>query len=303
VGAGGRAAQSRPRGLDETLHTTTAKADTCLASATLIGAGGPAYSGKPKPVDVPMNAQTTENHAAVASVNMVKLRGKNVGSAVDGPLHTASASGQHHGVIAAHLAQHNGGYNETPGHPVTEPISTISQRGSQQQVVAASAVAYYGSEKDGQSVDEPARTPTTKPRIGHVESTCISPMTEEQRDGARRVAAFLRAHGVQFEGEFAMVRGYVIVDIGMRMLTPRELFRAQGFPEGYVIDQAWLIDAHTGRLQEVKLTKEEQIRMCGNSVCPPVMKALVEANVPELAAWYQGERRRAMATAAEAAAP
>ena len=63
---------------------------------------------------------------------------------------------------------------------------------------------------------------------------------------------------------------FAIVDIGMRMLGPRELFRAQGFPDGYVIDP--VVDGKP-------LTKTAQIRMCGNSVCPPAARALVAANV------------------------
>ena len=65
---------------------------------------------------------------------------------------------------------------------------------------------------------------------------------------------------------------YAIADIGLRMLTPRELFRAQGFPEHYVIDRG-----ADGR----RLPKDAQVRMCGNSVCPPIARALVEANVGE----------------------
>jgi DNA (cytosine-5)-methyltransferase 1 len=135
-------------------------------------------------------------------------------------------------------------------------------------------------------------TVTTKDRLGLVESTAVLPMTPEQLFGARRVAKFLRDHGVQFEGELATVCGYVIVDLGMRMLAPRELFRAQGFGPEYVIDKAWVIDPKTGGITEIALTKEQQIRMCGNSVCPPVMRALVAANVPELMAWHKGERKR-----------
>jgi DNA (cytosine-5)-methyltransferase 1 len=155
-----------------------------------------------------------------------------------------------------------------------------------------SLAAYYGNDKDGQGVDEPCRTVTTKERFGLVESTGVIPaMTDEQIFGAHRVATFLREHGVVFEGEFATVEGYVIVDLGMRMLIPRELFRAQGFPDEYVIDRAWVIDPATGSLTEIALTKEQQIRMCGNSVCPPVMTALIAANVPELSAWSAKERR------------
>jgi DNA (cytosine-5)-methyltransferase 1 len=71
-----------------------------------------------------------------------------------------------------------------------------------------------------------------------------------------------------------MVAGepYAIVDIGMRMLSPRELFRAQGFPNDYVIDRGG-----DGRV----LTKTAQVRMCGNSVCPPMAEAYVRANYSE----------------------
>jgi DNA (cytosine-5)-methyltransferase 1 len=234
---------------------------------------------------------------ALAAASLVKLRGTNVGDKADAPMHTASAGGNHHGIVAAYLAQHNGGFNAVDGRGADEPVSTISSRGSQQQLVTASMAAYYGSESDGQAVDEPGRTSTTKPRLGLVETTSVQPMTAVQEASARRVAKFLRAHGVQFEGEFATVGGFVIVDIGMRMLTPRELFRAQGFPEGYIIDRATLFDPQTGETITRALTKEEQIRMCGNSVCPPVAAALIRANCPEMvhrtrSRWHTSEEER-----------
>lgn len=66
----------------------------------------------------------------------------------------------------------------------------------------------------------------------------------------------------------------MIVDIGMRMLSPRELFNAQGFPPDYVIDR----DAE-GR----PITKTAQVAKCGNSVCPPLAEALARANMAEAA--------------------
>jgi DNA (cytosine-5)-methyltransferase 1 len=68
---------------------------------------------------------------------------------------------------------------------------------------------------------------------------------------------------------------YVITDIGMRMLTPRELFRAQGFPDSYIIDR---------KPDGSPITKTDQVSKCGNSVCPPLAAALVAANLPELSA-------------------
>jgi DNA (cytosine-5)-methyltransferase 1 len=71
---------------------------------------------------------------------------------------------------------------------------------------------------------------------------------------------------------------YQIADIGLRMLSPRELFKAQGFPDSYITE--WGID-HNGR--RIHLTKSAQVRMCGNSVCPPLAAALIRANLADMA--------------------
>lgn len=105
------------------------------------------------------------------------------------------------------------------------------------EAVHAFLIAYYNT-GTGQALDEPLRTGTTHDRFGLV--------TVEGRD-------------------------YCIADIGMRMLTPRELFRAQGFPDDYRLD----VVGQDGR----PLPKTALIRACGNSVCPPVAEAVVRANV------------------------
>jgi DNA (cytosine-5)-methyltransferase 1 len=269
----------------------------------------------------PLPTIATGGHHALVATSMVKLRGTNTGDAVDTPMHTASAGGTHHGLVAASLvqtgygeregqepraldiekplgtvvagggkhalvaayvAQHNGGFNVVDGKPLDSPVSTINTTGSQQTLVAASVMAYYGTEADGQHVNDPARTVTTKSRMGLVNSELVPTMTEATRRDALRVAKFLRSYGVEFEGEFATVQGLAIVDIGLRMFTPRELFRASGFPEGYIINQAIYREPTTGMTVVRELTKEEQIRMCGNAVCPPVAEALVRSNAPEM---------------------
>ena len=81
----------------------------------------------------------------------------------------------------------------------------------------------------------------------------------------------------------------------MRMLEPRELFRAQGFPDSYIIEiEVEVMRGPKGKqkLKRVPLSQEAQVRMCGNSVCPPLACALAAANVPEMAVWAKGERRR-----------
>ncbi|MFC3071502.1 DNA cytosine methyltransferase [Shinella pollutisoli] len=247
----------------------------------------------------------------------------------DKPLGTIMAGGVKHAAACAYLAQHNndsrrtGGVN--PGRPASEPLSTVTQSGSQQGIVSAfvsrqfgtstghamdapsatamgdgggkSALiapylqAYYGVDQDTPET-EPVHTLTTKPRFGHVESKLSPPpFTADQASRAREVAAFLRAHGFWDDREFVTIaiggETFVVVDIGMRMLTPRELYNAQGFPPDYVIDGGWQTDEDTGEPVWVSFPKSVQVSCVGNSVSPPVMAALVAANCPDLAVWRE----------------
>lgn len=123
---------------------------------------------------------------------------------------------------------------------VAEPMHTITAGGGHFAEVRAFLTAFYGNEKDGNAVDKPLRTIPTRDRFGLV--------TINQQQ-------------------------YQITDIGFRMLQPAELFKAQGFPASYIFERG--ID-ELGN--EIRLTKTEQARMCGNSVCPQLSRALVEAN-------------------------
>jgi DNA (cytosine-5)-methyltransferase 1 len=120
-------------------------------------------------------------------------------------------------------------------------LVTASARGDRAEDVRAFLTQYNG-QSIGQSVQLPLGTVTTSDRFGLV-----------------------TVRGVQHE----------IRDIGMRMLTPRELFTAQGFPADYIIDPV---------VNGKRLSKTAQIRMCGNSVSPPVAAAVIAANCGELAA-------------------
>lgn len=136
-------------------------------------------------------------------------------------------------LVASWIAQHNGGMT---GHSVNRPLSTVTQSGSQQQLVMAWLMKYYRTDQNPR-LSEPLPTTTTRDRF-----------------------ALLTAYGEH----------YSIADIGMRMFVARELFSAQGFPESYIIDPI---------LNGRPLTKTAQVRCCGNSVCPPLARALVQANV------------------------
>lgn len=155
-------------------------------------------------------------------------------------------------LVTAFLAKHYGG---VVGQRVNQTIGTVTTVDHHSLVTAsldriggdlkhfdkvrAFLLKFYGNEKDGQSLSFPLGTVTTKDRFGLV-----------------------TIHG----------QDYAITDIGMRMLAPHELFRAQGFPADYRIEIE-----HNGK----PLTKTAQVRMCGNSVSPPVAAAIVRANVAQ----------------------
>ncbi|MEK9505139.1 DNA cytosine methyltransferase [Gaopeijia maritima] len=184
----------------------------------------------------------------IAAVSLAKLRGTSHDADASEPLHTVSAGGNHHGLVAAHIQRD---FGSSVGHDAGDPLGTITAGGGGKARVVYSFIQKYYGQGVGTVVDEPAPTVTTKDRMGVVT--------------------------VEVGGE-----PFVIVDIAMRMLQPRELYRAQGFPTGYVIDQG--VDGK-------RLTKTAQVRMVGNSVAPPQAAALVGANLPELVARDEARER------------
>ena len=201
----------------------------------------------------------------------------------DEPLHTIVANGAHKFAVAAFLAQHNGGprNKNIAGHAADTPISTITGRGTQQQLVTSNLVKLRGSEESHikaspKSVAEPIETISAGgTHFAEVRAFLIKYYGNE-RDGH---TLFDPLGTVTTKDRFGMVTvsidgtEYAIADIGMRMLSARELYAAQGFPADYIIDFDW-----NGK----PLTKTAAVRMVGNSVSPPLPAALVRANLPEL---------------------
>lgn len=189
---------------------------------------------------------------------------------IDEPLRTVTTEPRH-GIVVPHLmTMRNSG---KPYSAANEPTHTVTAGGASLNVVEAAIApfitAHYSSDL-GSPANAPMRTVTGIPKIDPVVSQLqIPPLTEEQIESAHRVAAFLRQHGAWDDREFVTVGDFVVVDIGMRMLTPRELARAQGFPEDYILAAPY---------QGGTLSETDQRHKIGNSVCPPVAKALVEAN-------------------------
>ena len=203
------------------------------------------------------------------------------------PLGTIVAGGAKHATCAAFIAQQNGGprMGAHAGHDARDPLSTLAASGSHQTPVATFFAKYYGT-GDGARTDAPCHTITVKDRMAHMQAALQAPpFTEAHEARAREVAEFLRAHGAWDGGDLVTLdivgTRYVIADIGMRMLTPRELFTAQGFPRDYVIEGVWEQDGD-GTWDWRSFTKNTQVSCVGNSVCPPVAAAVVRANCGQL---------------------
>lgn len=256
VGVGGRMGQSAERSVGQPFQTFTAKADACLAQ--------------------PVLAPVVTEHANASNQRSWSA---------DEPLRTqcANVKGGHFALVSAFLEQANTG---VVGHDAREPMSTIIGSGSTQRLASASLITMRNN-ADGQPVTDPLGTICAGTVHHGVLEYTLSP---EHEAGALRVAAFL----INYYGNgqaldlvepvdtittrdrlalvTVVVKGtpYVIVDIGLRMLRREELFKAQGFPDDYIIDRT-----ADGRV----LSISRSVRMVGNSVSPLPLRALAEANL------------------------
>lgn len=303
----------RGQGINQPLQTITKKHGYAVVTPFLAGNGGGEYQAKPRPVDKPVHTILKESHACVVAPVIARQFGASIGHRADEPsatitaggggksqlvvptliqmgygeragqpprvlqlekpLGTVTAGGNKFAAVSAFLAKHYGGNYTGPGaamdapaHTVTTtdhhavvtshlvklrgtcrdgqtvdtPMPTITAGGLHVGEVRAFLMKYYGNEKSGVSLDEPLGTVTTRERFGLV-----------------------TVGGVEYQ----------IIDIGMRMLQPHELYKAQGFPDWYIIDRDY---------RGVKYAKDKQVARCGNAVPPPFAEALVRTNLPEM---------------------
>lgn len=227
----------RGQSLKQPIQTITGKNGSGIVAPVLIECAN-ASSPRSMPVNEPLRticAQVKGGHHAVIAAHIAKNYSGVIGSDIQEPVHTITAK-DHNSLVVSHLSKMK---NNCVGQDLSEPMHTMTTI-NQFAEVRAFLTAYYGNEKDGNSLAEPLRTIPTKDRFGLI--------TIQQQQ-------------------------YQIIDIGFRMLQPVELFKVQGFPESYVFEKG--IDEHGN---EIRLTKTEQTRMVGNSVCPQLSCALVEAN-------------------------
>ncbi|EHS95780.1 hypothetical protein HMPREF9687_02104 [Klebsiella oxytoca 10-5243] len=240
----------------------------------LAGNGGSEYQAKPRPLDKPAHTILKESRACVVAPVIARQFGASVGHRADEPSATITAGGGGKSqLVSAFLAKHYGGNYQGAGVGLDEPAHSVTTV-DHHALVASHLVKLRGTCRDGQTTDEPMPTITAGGQhVGEVKTTLTVEDYDEER--ALQVLAFLKKYCGEDCTGLVDIDGvtYRIVDIGMRMLQPRELYRAQGFPEWYIIDQDY---------RGVKYAKDKQVARCGNAVPPPFAEALVRANLPEL---------------------
>ncbi|HSH72373.1 MAG TPA: DNA cytosine methyltransferase [Methylophilaceae bacterium] len=294
---------------DDPLRTTTSTGGHALASAVMIQAGhgdGTAdgvkrWGSGAKDAHEPLGTITASNGQALAIASMIQMGyGEAPGQEprvldIDQPIGTVTAGGKKHGLVTAHLAQMNGGFYDGDGKAATDPLSTITNSGSQQQLVTAHLCTLRNN-MTGSSADAPIDTITASGGHHALVECTLSPDDEAR---ALRVSAFIMSYygtdnmssmqeplpTITTKDRLALVTviyqgtPYVIVDIKLRMLAPKELYAAQGFRPDYIITHG-----HDGR----KFSGSKQVKMCGNSVSPYPAAALY-------AACHEGEDMRLVA--------
>ena len=222
------------------IHTITTGNQQCLITPTLIQYHSETAKREVRgqTIEDPiMTVDGSNRYGLVTSFLHKYYDGgyKGAGDSIKNPLPTVTAW-DHNSLITANLIQMN---NHCDGKDIRQPLPTITAGDGHFGEVRAFLIKYYGA-GTGQDIKNPLDTVTAKDRFGLV--------TIDGTD-------------------------YQIVDIGLRMLEPRELYGCQGFPDDYIIDHDF--EGHT-------YPRSEQVRRCGNSVCPPLPAAMVRSNLPEL---------------------
>lgn len=272
----------RIRDLREPVPTTVSKQEACLVSPSLIqyhteqtehvrasGLGTPINtvdasnrygltcanlveyytSGRPLDVAEPMHTVTSHDREAVVAAHIAKYYGGVVGEKVGEPLPTVTAI-DHNAVCAAHVVKFKG---DDVGTSPSEPLQTVTASAGKKRACSGGTFAVCKAHlAKMHSGDDLGRWPEIRALLNEF---CGYALSEDD-------VLLLEIGGAL----------YYIADIGLRMLSPRELYNAMGFPPDYIIDRDYLGNEYK---------KSAQVARCGNAVCPPVASALVRANLPE----------------------
>lgn len=198
------------------------------------------YQGGGSKAEDPIDTITTVDHNRLVAATLIQYHSETNsdevrGQGIENPIMTVDSSNRY-GLVTSFPSKF---YKTGIGQDEREPLHTVTTSAGHFGEVRAFLIKYYG-EGTGQDIEQPLDTVTSRDRFGLV-----------------------TIQGVEYQ----------IVDIGLRMLEPKELYGCQGFPDDYIIDHD-----NTGKTY----SRSEQVKRCGNAVCPPIPAAMVRSNLPEL---------------------
>lgn len=242
IGYGKRAGQQpRIHSIENPLPTIVSSGKHYLCEPYMVMIGQTGFTAdRSKDVREPLTTIVSKNEHCLISPTLIQYHSETTkdevrGQTITDPIMTVDSSNRY-GLVTSFLSKF---YKSGTGQDLREPLHTVTTSPGHFGEVRAFLIKYYG-QGTGQDIKYPLDTVTAQDRFGLV--------TIDGTD-------------------------YKIVDIGLRMLEPRELYGCQGFPEDYIIDHDY-----TGK----SYSRSEQVKRCGNAVCPPIPAALVRANLPEL---------------------
>lgn len=317
----------RSKDVREPLTTIVSKNEHCLIEPKLAPiidkAYGGNYQGNGSSVDEPIDTITTVDHNRLVEAKLMPFMGVNTtnhpGGKADEPLHTITTGGQNCLITPTLIQYHSEtSCKEVRGQSIEEPIMTVDgsnryglvqsflskcydpqtyacprlhlQPPDSEEVekqLSSSCLVHMNNHCDGRNITEPI--PTIVASDGHFAEVRAFLIKYYGQGTGQELDEPLDTIPTHDRFGLVTVNGvdYQIVDIGLRMLEPKELYGCQGFPEDYIIDRDY---------EGKKYPRSEQVRRCGNSVCPPIPAALVRANLPELCV---AERTKNMQIGAE----
>jgi len=263
----------RIRDVREPVPTVVSKQEACLLSANLIQYHTEqTENARTADLSNPLNTVDASNRYGLATAQLVEYYGNGQAVGVGDPLHTVT-SHDRNALTMAHIQKFYGG---VIGSECSDPLPTVTA--IDHNALCAAHIVKFKHDEVGTSPSDPLPTITAtgsyaecRAVLAKVDGTQSLGHWPKIRELLNKYCGY---HMAEDEIILLIIHGiaYFIADILLRMLTPRELYNAMGFPPDYIID----VD-HLGR----PYPKSKQVARCGNAVCPPMARAMVQANLPE----------------------
>ncbi len=269
--------------VSDPVHTVTTAGNQMLLSPALIQYHTEQNENmRGQGVAEPLRTVDASNRYGLVAASLSKFYGGVVGAELKAPMPTVTAI-DHNALTTANLVEYYGG-----GRPldITEPMHTVTSH--DREALTLTHICEFKGQDIGQDERKPLRTITASAgEFAEIRTEVRTYGPDADMRHWPEIRALLnRFCGYDLKENEALTldvggTAYFIADIGLRMLTPRELYSAMGFPPDYIIDRDY-----TGRAYG----KSKQVARCGNAVCPPMAEAVVRANLPE----WCGEKLRTM---------